>query len=147
VPDGWPGHSGFLIPEGLERAMLFYLTVILVCQLAGELIVVGLGLPMPGPVIGMILLFAGLVIRGGIPEGLTRVGDAFLSNLSLLFIPAGVGVVLHVGLIAREAQALGAALLGSTLIAIAVTGVLMHLLTRRQRARADEGRGETGDRP
>ena len=127
--------------------MLFYLTVILVCQLAGELIVVGLGLPMPGPVIGMILLFAGLVIRGGIPEGLTRVGDAFLSNLSLLFIPAGVGVVLHVGLIAREAQALGAALLGSTLIAIAVTGVLMHVLTRRQRARAGEGRGETGDRP
>lgn len=127
--------------------MLFYLTVILVCQLAGELIVVGLGLPMPGPVIGMILLFAGLVIRGGIPEGLTRVGDAFLSNLSLLFIPAGVGVVLHVGLIAREAQALGAALLGSTLIAIAVTGLLMHLLTRRQRARAVEGTGETGDRP
>lgn len=126
--------------------MLFYLTVILVCQLAGELIVVGLGLPMPGPVIGMILLFAGLVIRGGIPEGLTRVGDAFLSNLSLLFIPAGVGVVLHVGLIAREAKALGAALLGSTLIAIAVTGVLMHLLTRRQRARAGEGTGETGDR-
>lgn len=126
--------------------MLFYLTVILVCQLAGELIVVGLGLPMPGPVIGMILLFAGLVIRGGIPEGLTRVGDAFLSNLSLLFIPAGVGVVLHVGLIAREAQALGAALLGSTLIAIAVTGVLMHLLTRRQRARAEEASGETGDR-
>lgn len=126
--------------------MLFYLTVILVCQLAGELIVVGLGLPMPGPVIGMILLFAGLVIRGGIPEGLTRVGDAFLSNLSLLFIPAGVGVVLHVGLIAREAQALGAALLGSTLIAIAVTGLLMHLLTRRQRARAEEASGETGDR-
>ncbi|MCY1705789.1 CidA/LrgA family protein [Pannonibacter sp. SL95] len=127
--------------------MLFYLTVILVCQLAGELIVVGLGLPMPGPVIGMILLFAGLVIRGGIPEGLTRVGDAFLSNLSLLFIPAGVGVVLHMGLIAREAKALGAALLGSTLIAIAVTGLLMHLLTRRQRARAGEGTGETGDRP
>lgn len=127
--------------------MLFYLTVILVCQLAGELIVVGLGLPMPGPVIGMILLFAGLVIRGGIPEGLTRVGDAFLSNLSLLFIPAGVGVVLHMGLIAREAKALGAALFGSTLIAIAVTGLLMHLLTRRQRARAGEGTGETRDRP
>ncbi|MFN4011700.1 MAG: CidA/LrgA family protein [Pannonibacter sp.] len=127
--------------------MLFYLTVILVCQLAGELIVVGLGLPMPGPVIGMILLFAGLVIRGGIPEGMTRVGDAFLSNLSLLFIPAGVGVVLHMGLIAREAQALGAALFGSTLIAIAVTGLLMHWLTRRQRARAAQGTDETGDRP
>ncbi|WP_439529803.1 CidA/LrgA family protein [Pannonibacter sp.] len=127
--------------------MLFYLTVILVCQLAGELIVVGLGLPMPGPVIGMILLFAGLVIRGSIPEGLTRVGDAFLSNLSLLFIPAGVGVVLHMGLIAREAKALGAALFGSTLFAIAVTGLLMHWLTRRQRARAGEGGGETGDRP
>lgn len=127
--------------------MLFYLTVILVCQLAGELIVVGLGLPMPGPVIGMILLFAGLVIRGGIPEGMTRVGDAFLSNLSLLFIPAGVGVVLHMGLIAREAKALGAALFGSTLIAIAVTGLLMHWLTRRQRARAAQGTDETGDRP
>ena len=60
--------------------MLFYLTIIFSCQLAGEALVVATGIPVPGPVCGMVLLFAGLLARG-LPADLAKVGDALLGNL------------------------------------------------------------------
>lgn len=111
--------------------MLEYLTLIFGCQLAGELIVAATGLPMPGPVCGMALLFAGLVIRGAIPADLARVGDALLGHLSLLFVPAGVGVMLHARLMARDWLPIVAALVLSTGLTIAVTAALMVWLGRR----------------
>ncbi|MEP3045797.1 MAG: CidA/LrgA family protein [Roseibium sp.] len=119
--------------------MIFYLTLIFGCQLAGELLKVGLGLPVPGPVIGMVLLFAGLVIKQGIPDDLAKVGDAFLTNLSLLFVPAGVGVMLHITLIGQQALAITVALIGSTLATIAVTALVMRAMTRNN--------GNTGMEP
>ena len=108
--------------------MLGYLTLILVCQLAGELFVKGLGVPVPGPVAGMAILFAGLITRGGIPDELASVADVLLKNLSLLFVPAGVGVMLHVQLLQREWLPLTAALIVSTLLTIGVTAALMAWL-------------------
>ena len=70
--------------------MLYYLTVILCFQLAGELIAQASGILVPGPVIGMVLLFCFLLVRGSIPNALTRVAEELLANLSLLFVPAGV---------------------------------------------------------
>ncbi|WP_026381233.1 CidA/LrgA family protein [Afifella pfennigii] len=118
--------------------MLFYLTLILSCQLAGELLVAASGLPVPGPVLGMALLFAGLVIRGGIPEGLAEVGDALLSHLSLLFVPAGVGVIVHFSLIGTDALPISVALVASTLLTIAVTAAAMVFLTRLGGGRDDD---------
>ncbi len=108
--------------------MLAYLTVILCCQLAGELFVTTLGLPVPGPVVGMVLLFAGLVVYGEIPEGLAIVGDELLKNLSLLFVPAGVGIMLHVQLLSLQWLPISLALLISTLLTIAVTAYAMMWL-------------------
>lgn len=71
--------------------MLEYLTLILVCQLAGELVVTTIGAPLPGPVVGMVLLFLFLLLKGAVPEPLGQVSGALLNNLSLLFVPAGVG--------------------------------------------------------
>ena len=116
--------------------MLFFLTLILACQLAGEVLVVATGLPVPGPVVGMVLLFVGLVVHGQLPDGLAGVADAFLNNLSLLFVPAGVGVMLHVGLIGRDIVAISAALVVSTLVTVAVTAAMMAWL-----GRADGGGG------
>lgn len=110
--------------------MLFYLTVILVCQLAGEVLAALTGLPVPGPVFGMVLLFAGLLASGGLPPGLARLGDALLGNLSLLFVPAGVGVMLHAGLIGREWLPISISLVASTLLTIAVTAAMMAWLGR-----------------
>jgi len=106
--------------------MLGALTVILSCQLIGEILVAASGAPVPGPVVGMVLLFAGLMARGRIPDPVARVGDALLSNLALLFVPAGVGVVLHLGLLGREGLAITASLLASTLVTIAVTALVMR---------------------
>jgi putative effector of murein hydrolase LrgA (UPF0299 family) len=117
--------------------MLFYLTLILCCQLAGELLVVALGIPVPGPVVGMVILFVGLLVAGSIPDGLATVADALLSHLSLLFVPAGVGIIVHFGLIGTDAVPISVALVVSTLLTVAVTAWCMLFFTRGDRARAD----------
>lgn len=111
--------------------MLSSITILLVCQLVGEVIARLLGLPVPGPVVGMVLLFVGLLIRRGIPPALEQVGNTLLSHLSLLFIPAGVGVMVHLRLIASEWLPISVSLILSTAATIAVTGWLMDRLARR----------------
>ena len=113
--------------------MLSYLTLILCCQLAGELFVVAMALPIPGPVVGMVLLFVGLLVSGGVPDDLATLADALLNHLSLLFVPAGVGVIVHFALIGADALAISVALVVSTLLTIAVTAWCMLFFTRRER--------------
>ena len=125
--------------------MLGYLTLILTCQLIGETFVVWTGMPVPGPVVGMLLLFSGLVLRGGLPEDLAKVSDKLLSHLSLLFVPAGVGVMLHAGLLGKEWLAISAALVASTLLTIAVTALVMVSFNRfRGDAQGDSANGTGG---
>lgn len=113
--------------------MLAHLTLLLVCQLAGEVLVTALGLPIPGPVAGMALLFTGLVLKGGanFPDrgtGLDGFSRGLLGHLGLLFVPAGVGVVLHLELLAEAWLPIAGALLLGTAITIVVTGWLMQRL-------------------
>jgi len=110
--------------------LLAYLTLIFCCQLAGELAVTGLGLPIPGPAVGMALLFAGLLIKGTTPDNLGKTADALIGSLSLCFVPAGVGVMLHAGLIGQDWLPISVALLVSTMLAVAVTALLMQWLTK-----------------
>jgi holin-like protein len=110
--------------------MLDALTLIFCCQLVGELVVAALGLPVPGPVIGMVILLIGLMLKGAVPESLSTVADTFAANLSLLFVPAGVGVMLHADLISQNWMPLAAALIVSTALAMAVTGLLMQRLVK-----------------
>ena len=117
--------------------MLGYLTIIFCCQLLGELLVVGAGLPIPGPVCGMAILFAGLLIRGSIPDDLAAVGTALLDNLSLLFIPAGVGVMLHASLLQRDWLPISVSLIVSTALTIAVTALVMSWLRPPELASKD----------
>jgi holin-like protein len=123
--------------------MLNHLTLIFACQLAGEAATRAFETPLPGPVIGMVLLFAYCAIRGGVPDDLGAVGDTLLKNLSLLFVPAGVGVMAHGALFARDAGPIIASLIGSTLITIGVTGWLMQRLNRNTAANAEaQGQGD-----
>jgi holin-like protein len=110
--------------------MIESLTLLLVCQLIGEAIVRLADLPVPGPVIGMVLLFAYLAVRKAVPEDLGKTAGGLLDHLSLLFVPAGVGVILHLDLVAAEWPAIGAALIVSTLATIAVTALLMRKLAK-----------------
>ena len=113
--------------------MLENITLIFACQLAGEIAITTLGLPIPGPVAGMLLLFIYLCVRGDVPAKLASVGDGLLGTLSLMFVPAGVGVMLHLGLFSSDWLAISIALVVSTLTAIAVTALLMVKLSGYQR--------------
>ncbi|PWC55941.1 CidA/LrgA family protein [Azospirillum sp. TSO22-1] len=113
--------------------MLGPITILLACQLAGELTVRMLALPVPGPVLGMLLLFTGLLVRGGVPRPVADVTGGLLRNLSLLFVPAGVGVMAHLGRLSDEALPIAAAVVGSTVLTIAVTAWVMAALLKRGR--------------
>lgn len=130
--------------------MLGAITWLLACQLAGEVITMATGLPLPGPVVGMSLLFAGLLIRQrlqagsgrpDIPEDLERTATGLLSHLSLLFVPAGVGVMLYLPLIAEEWLPISVSLVASTLLTIAFTALVMSWLVRKK---GDDDGGEAG---
>jgi holin-like protein len=114
--------------------MIGALATLLSCELAGEVLVRSLGLPVPGPVAGMVLLFAALLLRGQrgkAPPALGATADALLGNLGLLFVPAGVGVVIYLPVLARDWAPISLAILAGTLAAIAVTGRLAQALLRR----------------
>ena len=112
--------------------MIKGLTVLLLFQLAGEVLAHLLSLPLPGPVIGMALLFTALVLRGAVPAFLGTTSTALLSHLSLLFVPAGVGVMLHFQRIGAEWLAISCALVLSTAITLAVTALTLRLMQRRR---------------
>ena len=114
--------------------MLSYIAMLLGFQLAGETFVKLSGLPVPGPVAGTAMLFAVLVIRGSLPDMLATVSDGLVRNLSLLFVPAGAGVIIHLQLIGNEWIPIAAAIAISTVATVAVTATAMTLFMRRQRS-------------
>jgi holin-like protein len=110
--------------------MLQALTLLFVCQLVGEAAVRAAGVTMPGPVLGMGLLFAGLLAFGRSGEALDRTADGILRHLSLLFVPAAVGVVQQAGLIAAHWAAIATALVVSTLLTLVVTVLSFRAVAR-----------------
>ena len=112
--------------------MLAGLTWLLVYQCIGEILVRWTGLPVPGPVVGMVLLFATLAAKEAVPESLQTAASGLLSHLSLLFVPAGVGVMLHFQRVASEWLPIVVALAVSTVLALAVTALVMRYLLARQ---------------
>lgn len=125
--------------------MIASLSVILICQLIGEVIVRALRMPVPGPVVGLALLFVVLItrdrfavlargpLRDNAVEGTAK---GMLAHLSLLFVPAGVGVVQQLDLIAQRGLAIFAILAASVLVTLVVT-VGTFLITSRLMRRGD----------
>jgi holin-like protein len=104
--------------------------ILLVCQVLGELAARLLGLPVPGPVIGTVLLLAVFMARGGPTEPVRDVARGLLLNLSLLFVPAGVGIMQYGERLMAEGLAIFTALIGSTILTIAVTAGVFRLVAR-----------------
>lgn len=100
--------------------MISTLAIILSFQLAGEVISRALSLPMPGPVVGLILLLLACVLRPSVGTLIRSTTLGLLQHLSLFFVPAGVGIVAHRDLLREDGVALVLALMGSTVLAIAV---------------------------
>lgn len=116
-------------------SFLAIITLLLVYQLIGELIVLELALPVPGPVIGMLLLLATLLIKKPLAPQMQLGTQQILTHLSLLFIPAGVGVMVHLPRLEQEWLAIGLALLLSTLLGLLVTAWVMLLTMKLFRGR------------
>ena len=122
--------------------MLLSLGLILLCQLIGEAIAYGSGVAVPGPVIGLVLCVLLLAARDRIgrlaPAELRdgtfeQTGRGLLSHLSLLFIPAGVGVVQRLDVIAGNALAITLAIVVSTVLGLAITGWVFSFIASRTR--------------
>ena len=112
------------------------MAVLLFYQLIGTVAVLLINLKIPGPVLGMILLFVTLLLMRRIPESLSFTSDNLLKHLSLLFVPAGVGVVTHLQRIGSEWFPIVTTLFVSTLVSMAVTAWVMQWMVRLMRKRA-----------
>ena len=129
----------------LGYAMIASLSLILICQLIGEVCARAFRLPIPGPVIGLVFLFAVLILRdrfdwlarGPLRDGTVEgAAKGILAHLSLLFVPAGVGVVQQLDLIAQYGLAIFLVLAASVLVTLLVTAgtflLASRLLARRR---------------
>ena len=120
------------------------IAILLGLHLVGEVLQQTLHLPLPGPLTGMFLLTVVLVARGtagaaaerAVSPSLLMAANGLIANMGLLFVPAGVGIIAELGVLRREWLAILAGLLVSTLLGLAVTGLVMHHVSRI----ADTGR-------
>jgi holin-like protein len=119
--------------------MLNTFATLLVFQTMGEGLAYSLSLPIPGPVIGMLLLFLYLLLKSDAVHSLAPTSLALLRHLSLLFVPAGVGIMVHAQRLAAEWLPITVALVVSTAVCIAVTALVVRAL---QKVPMDEAAAE-----
>ena len=130
--------------EGKLLNVVGALAALLLCQLAGEAIVVAARqvfpfFAFPGPVVGMALLFVVLLARGSVGRSLDATTGGILRNLSLLFVPAAVGVVQYGPMFLEYGLALVVALVASTVLTLLVTvGVFIAFAGRKEAEWSDD---------
>lgn len=110
--------------------MINTFVILLLFQLVGEVVAHGFGMPIPGPVIGMLLLLIYLMVKQDAAEKLAPTAHGLLRHLSILFVPAGVGVMLHGQRIADEWLPIVAALVVSTVLGMIVTALTIKWLQK-----------------
>jgi holin-like protein len=114
------------------------LAILLLLQAAGESLTHLLGLPIPGPVVGLVLLLGALQVPA-LRESVGAIAELLLAHLSLLFVPIGVGVIVHLELISHYGLQLLAVIVVSTWIGMAVTALVLRGLLRRPTPQARDG--------
>jgi holin-like protein len=121
--------------------MIRGLTILCAYQVLGELLTVMLHLPVPGAVVGMALLLVTLVavrsepekgaVNAAVFDDLQKASQGLLKHLSLLFIPAGVGLVAYADILQRELWAVLGVIVFSTLLTLACTALVMKMMLKR----------------
>ena len=111
--------------------MLYAFLALLVLQWVGEVLVQSLGLPLPGALVGALLLLMGLLLLGRLPKALEQTSGALLQNLMLLFIPIVAGVMLHFERIASEWLPFLASGIGGAVLTLLVTAAVFRWLLQR----------------
>ena len=106
---------------------------LLALQSVGELLSRGFSLPLPGPVIGMVLLLLALHVPM-VREPVAACANFLLSHLSLLFVPVGVGVMTHLGLVGQFGGRMLLVIVLSTWIGLVVTALVLRLFKEERDA-------------
>lgn len=110
--------------------MIHAIALVLGMQLLGEGVAQITGLGIPGPVIGLVLLAVLLALFSSWRETVMPLANTLLGHLSLLFVPAAVGLIQHLGVFAADFWPLIIALSASTLLTLAVTAVVFVWVDR-----------------
>jgi holin-like protein len=110
--------------------MLIAITALLVFQLIGEAVARGLALTVPGPVIGFALLALAVAVSGEFRKAVEPTALELLRHLSLLFVPAAVGIVQLLPRLEAEWLSIGTALVASTVASLAVTALTFRAVAR-----------------
>ncbi|WOH36056.1 CidA/LrgA family protein [Thalassotalea fonticola] len=105
-------------------------TLLLLFQLLGEIIVIFFELPVSGPVMGIVLLLIALLIKGSVGKSLNNASTTLIGHLSIMFVPVSVGLMAHYELLMNEWLAITVTLLGSTIIMLVSTALLMSITSR-----------------
>lgn len=106
--------------------------VLLVFQCLGEAINAYFDLGMPGPVIGMLLLFVGLCIHGAAPTGIARASQTLIPMLAIMFMPAAAGIFFLGPEFADQWLAIATAIVVATVLSLLFNGLLMKWLAGRR---------------
>jgi holin-like protein len=106
--------------------------VIVLFDLAGEAASRWLRVPLPGPVVGMLLLLMALSLRARWAAQLGRGGELLLRHMALFFVPAAVGVVTQLRVLQAEGLAVSVAVVASTIVGL-VAGAGAFALVARAR--------------
>ncbi len=96
-------------------------------------------LPLPGPLLGMVLLFLFLTVhKGPAARAVIACGEHFLKHYAFFFIPAGVGLLVNIHALRGSLLGVIASLVLSSLLSLIVTGVTMQVLMNRRRSAVQE---------
>lgn len=113
--------------------MLQAFVLLLAFQLVGEILVRLIPIGIPGPVAGMVLLAVGCIVSLKLRIACEKAAAVLLSNLSMLFLPAAVGVVQFLPLLQSQGLVIGTAILVSTVLALAVTALVFRFMVHRMK--------------
>ena len=114
--------------------VLTAMTVLILMQLLGEALIGVTGVPLPGSLVGLLLLFVYFVWRGRVPRGLRDTAGHVLPHMAVLFIAPVAALVQHIERIQAEWLAVLVACLLSGMLTIMVTAyTLRWMLARRER--------------
>jgi holin-like protein len=109
--------------------------LLLLCQSAGEALSRLTHAPLPGPVIGLLLLWA-LLNMPAVRAPVAAIAEPLLGHLSLLFVPVGVGVIAHLGLVGQFGGRMLAAIVLSTWVGLAVAALVLRALLPKAASKA-----------
>jgi holin-like protein len=106
------------------------LTIIFGFYALGELTSSAFNLPVPGSVLGMLFLLSALLSGVVKPEWVENEAELFIRNMSVFFIPPGVGIVAYLGLIRAQLVPISLALLISFVVTLFVTAKTVEVVRR-----------------